>query len=162
MHEAAISNALRNIKIEALEMNDAMANAAYNSGPSKAHRAVRERRLQASEFEWHPTREKFSERLYSVCNWFCCFGLALGRGIRQIPGAFVKSYFAVRALPVWRQINVFFLMPLVFYSLTFHTVDWWFKEPPEDLFTSAQASETIQSNTYRKADKDGFFLEDCY
>jgi hypothetical protein len=88
--------------------------------------------------------------------------MALGRGIRQIPDALVKSYFAVRALPAWRQVNVFFLMPLIFYSLTFHTVDWWFKEPPEELFTSAQASEPIQSNKYTKTDKDGFFLEDCY
>ena len=143
-------------------MNDAMANAAYNSRPTQAHRAARERCLQASEFDWHPTREKLSERLYSFCNWLCCFGLALGRGIRQIPGSFIKSYFAVRELPTWRQVNVFFLMPLIFYSLTFHTVSWWYKEPPEELFTSALASETIQSNSYTKTDKDGLFLEDCY
>jgi hypothetical protein len=34
--------------------------------------------------------------------------------------------------------------------------------PEVDLIAHAQASETIQSNKYRKTDKDGFFLEDCY
>ena len=143
-------------------MNDAMANATYNREPNQAYRAVREPRLQASEFEGQPHGKKLSERLYSFCIWLCNFSLALGRGIRQIPGTLVKSYFAVRALPNWRQMNVFLIIPLIFYSLTYHTVDWWFKEPPEDLIASAIARETVQSNKYSKTDKLGYFVEDCY
>lgn len=87
--------------------------------------------------------------------------MALGQGISQVSNAITQGIDNIKMLPTIRKSSII-MVTLFLFSIGFHSGKWWFKEPPEELFTSALASETIQSNNYTKTDKDGFFLEDCY
>ena len=110
---------------------------------------------QAEKTQWH------TQGLFHSGDYGDFTSLALGQGISQISNAITQGIDNIKMLPTVRKASII-MVTLVLFSIGFHSGKWWFKEPPEELFTSALASEAIQSNNYTKTDKDGFFLEDCY
>lgn len=110
--------------------------------------------------ETEQTKE-YAKGLYSRGGDGDFSSMAMGQGIGKITYAFNQVIDRINMVPFTRKLW-FVMAPLILFSIGFHSGKWWFKEPPEELFTSAQASESIQSNTYRKTEKLGYFLEDCY
>lgn len=87
--------------------------------------------------------------------------LAVGQRASKIIDVAHQSYNDLKLIPIIRVLSAALTIAVV-WSSVFHTAKWIFKEPPEDLITSAIASETVQSNKYSKTDKLGYFVEDCY
>lgn len=139
-------------------MNDPMAARSYSRHAQTAGTSGKPR-LQSSEFEWEPQKRSFRETLLFWRN----FGYRLYSTLtkpRLPPG-----YYAVIENLNLKRGEAIFLIVMVFVSgrMSFNVTTNLMNNMPEvDLIAHAQASETIQSNTYRKTEKLGYFLEDCY
>lgn len=147
-------------------MNDPMAAPVYTK-PHRSNRAFREqdrsslrRDYQAkSEFNWEPQKRSFRETVLYWGRRFGCIYHALCKP--RLPQGY---YSFISDLGLSRGKALFYFMGLLgIGTASFNVTTNLINGMPEvDLIAHAQASETIQSNKYRKTDKDGFFLEDCY
>ena len=148
-------------------MNDAMANAAYNSGPSKAHRATRKQDRSTlcrdsnsqGEFEWIKDKRSLREMVL----YWCDLGHSLYSSLTKprLP----QGYYAfIENLNLSRGQAIFLIvMVLVSGRVSYKVTSELMNNMPEvDLIAHAQASEHLPiSNIHTKEDQEEF-LEDCY
>ncbi len=144
-------------------MNDQVAARPYQryaqafGASGKQNRAPLRNNQQA--FDWFKEKRSFREALL----YWRDFGSSLYSSLTKprLP----QSYYAfIENLDLSRGQAIFLIvMVLVSGRVSFKITTTLMDSMPEvDLIAHAQAGETIQSNKYRKTDKDGFFLEDCY
>lgn len=148
-------------------MNDAMANAAYNREPAKAHRATREQDRSTlrrdsspqSEFNWIKDKRSLREMVLYWRDFVHSLYSSLTKP--RLP----KGYYAFIENLGLKRGEAIFLIALIFASgrMSFIATTNLINNMPEvEIITPAQASEHLPiSNIHTKEDL-GEFLEDCY
>ena len=104
--------------------------------------------------------QEYNQRLFGNRCFRDVAAMAMGQGIGGVSHVTAESAAAMNNIPFIRKVSLVFTL-LVAFSISYHSVKWWFKEPPEDFFTSAIASERNTTNLV-KSDKLWNFVEDCY
>ncbi len=147
-------------------MNDPMATPVHtephrsNRAPRKQDRSSLRRDHQTkSAFDWEPQKRSFREM---VLYW-----RDLGRRLYSTltKPRLPQGYYAFIENLNLRRWEAIFLIVMVLVSgrMSFNATTNLMNDMPEvEIITPAQANESVQSNKYKKTDKDGFFLEDCY